>query len=54
MQHLPALVRYRDAPVAEASDIPIYLLALEARKTVKMVLTGEGADEFLGVTQAWV
>jgi asparagine synthase (glutamine-hydrolysing) len=48
MEHLPTLVRYRDAPVAEPSDIPIYLLAREARRTVKMVLTGEGADEFLG------
>jgi asparagine synthase (glutamine-hydrolysing) len=48
MEHLPALVRFRDAPVAEPSDIPIYLLSCEARKTVKMVLTGEGSDEFLG------
>ena len=48
MEHLPKLVRFRDAPVAEPSDIPIYLLACEAAKTVKMVLTGEGADEFLG------
>lgn len=48
IEHLPALVRFRDAPVAEPSDIPIYLLAKEARQTVKMVLTGEGADEFLG------
>lgn len=48
IEHLPALVRFRDAPVAEPSDIPIYLLAKEASKTVKMVLTGEGADEFLG------
>ncbi len=48
MQHLPALVRSRDAPVAEPSDIPIYLLSVEARRTVKMVLTGEGSDEFLG------
>ena len=48
MQYLPELVRFRDAPVAEPSDIPIYLLAREARKTVKMVLTGEGSDEFLG------
>jgi asparagine synthase (glutamine-hydrolysing) len=47
IEHLPALVRFRDAPVAEPSDIPIYLLAREARRTVKMVLTGEGADEFL-------
>lgn len=48
MAHLPALVRFRDAPVAEPSDIPIYLLSCEAAKRVKMVLTGEGADEFLG------
>ncbi|MDB5821779.1 MAG: asnB [Herminiimonas sp.] len=48
MDFLPALVRYRDAPVAEPSDIPIYLLACEASRTVKMVLTGEGADELLG------
>ncbi|MHB8544927.1 MAG: asparagine synthase (glutamine-hydrolyzing), partial [Leptospirales bacterium] len=48
MNELPALVRYRDAPVSEPSDIPIYLLAKEARRSVKMVLTGEGSDEFLG------
>lgn len=48
MDELPALIRFRDAPVSEASDIPIYLLSREARKTVKMVLTGEGSDEFLG------
>lgn len=48
MDHLPALIRFRDAPVAEPSDIPIYLLSVEARKTVKMVLTGEGSDEILG------
>jgi asparagine synthase (glutamine-hydrolysing) len=48
MEELPALVRYRDAPVAEPSDIPIYLLSKEARRVVKMVLTGEGSDEFLG------
>jgi len=48
MDELPGLVRFRDAPVAEPSDIPIYLLSKEARKTVKMVLTGEGSDEFLG------
>lgn len=48
MTHLPALIRFRDAPVAEPSDIPIYLLACEAAKRVKMVLTGEGSDEFLG------
>jgi asparagine synthase (glutamine-hydrolysing) len=48
LEHLPALARFRDAPVAEPSDIPIFLLASEARRTVKMVLTGEGSDEMLG------
>ena len=48
MEELPKLIRFRDAPVSEPSDIPIYLLSIEARKKVKMVLTGEGSDEFLG------
>ncbi len=48
ISRLPQLIRFRDAPVSEPSDIPIYLLAREARKTVKMVLTGEGSDEILG------
>ena len=46
--NLPKLVGYRDAPVSEPSDIPIYMLAREASKSVKMVLTGEGSDEVLG------
>jgi len=45
---LPRLVSFRDAPVAEPSDIPIYMLACEAARSVKMVLTGEGSDEILG------
>ncbi|HZM37374.1 MAG TPA: asparagine synthase (glutamine-hydrolyzing) [Burkholderiales bacterium] len=45
---LPRLVAFRDAPVSEPSDIPIYLLSREASRSVKMVLTGEGSDELLG------
>jgi asparagine synthase (glutamine-hydrolysing) len=48
IDHLPRLVAFRDAPVSEPSDIPIYLLAREASRSVKMVLTGEGSDEILG------
>jgi asparagine synthase (glutamine-hydrolysing) len=48
IERLPQLVAYRDAPVSEPSDIPIYLLAREAARSVKMVLTGEGSDEILG------
>lgn len=47
MDDLPRLIAFRDAPVAEPADIPVYRLSTEARKTVKMVLTGEGSDEFL-------
>ena len=47
MELLPEVIRYRDAPVCEPSDIPIYLLSKKARQTVKMVLTGEGSDEML-------
>jgi asparagine synthase (glutamine-hydrolysing) len=48
MERLPKLVAFRDAPVSEPSDIPINMLAGEAAKSVKMVLTGEGSDEILG------
>ena len=48
IEHLPRLVAFRDAPVSEPSDIPIYLMAREASRSVKMVLTGEGSDEMLG------
>jgi asparagine synthase (glutamine-hydrolysing) len=37
----------RGAPVTEASDIPILMLSRLASNTVKMVLTGEGADELM-------
>ncbi len=56
---LPALTAFRDAPVAEPADVPIYRLAREAAGSVKMVLTGEGSDEVLGgypkhVAEPWV
>jgi asparagine synthase (glutamine-hydrolysing) len=48
MALLPEMIRFYDAPLVNTSDIAVYMLAVEASKTVKMVLTGEGADEFLG------
>jgi asparagine synthase (glutamine-hydrolysing) len=38
----------RDAPVSEPADLPLLALARAARRSVKMVLTGEGSDEVLG------
>lgn len=48
LEHWPTAVLRRGAPVSEASDIPILLLSQMASSTVKMVLTGEGADELMG------
>jgi len=48
IERLPRLIAFRDAPVSEPSDIAINMLAEEASRSVKMVLTGEGSDEILG------
>ena len=40
--------RFRAAPVSETADVVIMLLSRLAHESVKMVLTGEGADELLG------
>ncbi|OGV92695.1 asparagine synthase (glutamine-hydrolyzing) [Microgenomates group bacterium RIFCSPLOWO2_01_FULL_47_10] len=37
-----------DHPISDPACLPTYLLAHEARKAVKVVLTGEGADEIFG------
>src|SRR3984893_3258869 len=48
MEHWSTAVLRRGAPVSEASDVPIFMLSEMASRTVKMVLTGEGADELMG------
>jgi asparagine synthase (glutamine-hydrolysing) len=46
---LPHLVWHEDEPIAFPSSVPLYFVAKLARNHVKVVLTGEGADElFLG------
>lgn len=42
---LPRIVWHLDEPIGDAIIIPIYRLAQEASKDVKVVLSGEGADE---------
>lgn len=37
-----------DEPIVHANTVPMYLLSKEARKNVKVLITGEGADELLG------
>ncbi|MDO8729195.1 MAG: asparagine synthase (glutamine-hydrolyzing) [bacterium] len=45
---LPKVVWYFDEPVADPSALGLYFLAREAAKHVKVVLSGEGADELFG------
>ncbi len=39
---------YMDEPLPNPSEVPLFFLAQNARKYVKVVLSGEGADELFG------
>ncbi|ONH28973.1 asparagine synthase (glutamine-hydrolyzing) [Pseudofrankia asymbiotica] len=39
---------HRDAPVSEPADVAVHMLARLAREQVRVVLSGEGADELFG------
>lgn len=46
---LPHLIWYEDEPLAFSSSVPLHLLSKLASQSVKVVLSGEGADElFVG------
>lgn len=45
---LPEVVAYFDEPIGDIIILPTYLLAKSAAQQVKVVLTGEGADEIFG------
>ncbi len=48
LAELPKVVWHFDEPVGDPSAVALYFLAREARKHVKVVLSGEGADELFG------
>jgi asparagine synthase (glutamine-hydrolysing) len=48
MDALPLIVWYLDDPVADPALVPLWFVAREARQHVKVVLSGEGADELFG------
>lgn len=48
ISHLPDFVSKLDDPMADPSAMGIYFLSKEARKHVKVVMSGEGSDEFFG------
>ncbi len=45
---LPKIIWYLDDPLADPACVPLYFVAREAKKHVKVVLSGEGADELFG------
>jgi len=45
---IPRLVKYQDDPVIDPAVLPTFVVSLFARQEVKVVLTGEGADELFG------
>lgn len=47
-ESIPKIMWYLDNPVADPSLVPLFFVAQEARKHVKVVLSGEGADELFG------
>lgn len=47
-QVLPRLIYFHDEPLSHPNSVPLYELSGLARQHVKVVLTGEGADESFG------
>ncbi|MDR2985020.1 MAG: asparagine synthase (glutamine-hydrolyzing), partial [Nocardiopsaceae bacterium] len=47
-EYLPRIIWHLDDPMAEVAAVPLWFLAREASKQVKVVLSGEGSDELFG------
>jgi asparagine synthase (glutamine-hydrolysing) len=48
IKELPKIVWHMDDPLADPAAVPLFFVAREASKHVKVVLSGEGADELFG------
>ena len=47
-RYLPQIIWHLDDPMANESAVPLWFVAREASKQVKVVLSGEGSDELFG------
>lgn len=48
LKELPKIIWHMDSPVADPASIPLYFVSRLASRHVKVVLSGEGADELFG------
>jgi asparagine synthase (glutamine-hydrolysing) len=48
VNRLPQIIWHLGDPLADATAVPLWFVAREARKHVRVVLSGEGADELFG------
>lgn len=48
VEGLEGVLRHQDDPVADLALLPLYYLCKEAKSKVKVLLSGQGADEVLG------
>ncbi|MCK1992367.1 asparagine synthase (glutamine-hydrolyzing) [Peribacillus muralis] len=48
LAELPKIIWHMDDPLADPAAVPLYFVAREAKKHVKVALSGEGADELFG------
>jgi len=42
------LIKIKDSPLSVPNEVPLYLMSKEMKKTITVVLSGEGADEIFG------
>lgn len=42
------LIGYKDSPLSVPNEVPLYLMSKELKKSITVVLSGEGADEIFG------
>ena len=45
LDNLLSIIKYKDAPIAVPNEIPLALLSTKLSQKIKVVLSGEGADE---------